>query len=263
MWYAASLLCTFAGMKSVCAALVSILFLAACSGNWKPVRQGTWAGTAYRIEERISAGMFASTNSLDWRIQVGKIPAVLVAPTTTDWGPPYSTDIYGADAYSFITARDTAYVDTPFTPGSIGVAHTMLYVSPRVLDEDEYETFLRFMTEEFPRLSDSLTGTDLRGFPHIIGLVYGEQQKYARDFRGTHEGKSRILRIQPDGRVRLIESDKWANEVYSGLAEKVGMPGKVLRSKGDGLTRGDLRGFRDARGVPVDSVFRVEDVSAR
>ncbi len=201
---------------------------------------------------------------------MGNLPAVPINASTHDWGPPYSTDIYGTDAYSFIAARDTAYVDTPFAPGTVGVAHTVLYVSRRTLDEVQYEKFLHFMMEEFARLSDSLTGADLREFPHLIGLVYGAREKYVHDFRGRHEGKAMILRIEPDGRARFVEDNKWANETYSGLAEKVHMPGKILRLRSPApagaLSVDDMRGFRDAQDVPVEARFgvvQVPDTSTR
>lgn len=233
-----------------------------CGAGWTTFQEGTWNGQQYAFQVRSRAGMFAVTNSLDWRIKVGKLPWVPVNALTTDWGPPYSTDIYGTDAYGFVSTHDTSYVDTPFTPGTIGVKHTMLYISPRTLSEENYETFYRFMQEEWPRVEDSVVGTDHREFPHIIGTVYGRQEKYVRDYKGAHEGKPKIIRIEPDGRVRFIDDDKWANESWSGLAPKVHMPGKVLRLCTDkasgGLTMDSLRSFRDAGGRPVDVVFQID-----
>ncbi len=253
-------------MKITCAAvslfaLLSTVF-GACRAQWTTIREGTWNGQRYTVQERSRSGAFASTNSLDWRIKLGKMPAVPVDAVTTDWGPPYSTDIYGAESYLFITDKDTAYSNAPFTPGTIGVAHTMLYISPRTLDGGQYEILYNFMKDRWPALSDSLVGTDLRGFPHIIGLVYGKQKTFAEDFKGTYNGKKMIIRIEPDGRVRFMDDDKWAAESYSGLSSKVEMPGKILRLQAPGtpqagLTLDQLRAFRNQYDRPLEVRFEI------
>lgn len=241
-----------------------------CRAGWDTIRAGVWRGQKYEIQDRSRAGLFAVTNTLDWRIRLGKLPAVPVNGATRDGGPPYSTDIYGTDAYGYIPGRDTAYSNTAPAPGVPSAARTMLYISPRTLSEKQYETFYHFMQEEWPRIADSVEAASHGYFPYLIGTVYGERSKYFHDYNGIQNGRAMTLRINPDGYVRYMTGNNYQSTTYSGLAGKVHMPGKILRLRtppaSGSLSVDDLRGFRDARDVPVEVGFEIvltPDTSAR
>lgn len=244
--------------------LITILLwglLSSCTAPFTTFKEGVYKGRKYEIQSRSRSGMFSSTNSLDWRIKLDPLPAVPVNANVTDWGPPYSTDVYGTDAFLYITGKDTSYRNEQEAPGNIGVFHSMLYVDPSTLSEVEFETFYPFMQDEWPRISDEITGKDPREFPHILGLVYGSHSRYAQDFRGKHNNRTMILRIEADGRIRLMNDDKWAGESYSGLSQKVQMPGKRLvldgNVKNGGLSLEALKAFRNKAGVAVTDLFAV------
>ncbi len=233
-----------------------------CNNGFKTFKEGTHNDIEYELQSRSRSGMFAATNTVDWRIKLGNFPPVPVNAVVTDWGPPYSTDIYGKDPYQFITTGEISYSNDPFTPGSIGVHHTMLYVSPQTLSKTQFETFSHFVMDEWPRITDSVTGNESRSFPHIIGLVYGDQSTYKQEFHGAHDGQAMILRIEPDGRVRLITNDAFANDVFGQISEKVQMPGKriLLHSTAgaSGLTMDELRHFKDKDSVAVTERFSIQ-----
>ena len=241
--------------------VILALFVSSCSPLWVTIETGTYKGTKYQLQERSSSGMFSVSNSLDWRIKLGDLPALPINANTTEWGPPYSTDIYGADAYLFISDKDTVYKNQLPAPEALKTFYSMLYVSPAAIDEGAFEEYYTFMKDAWPGIDSSNTQDDPRSLPHIIGLVYGNRDKYIMKFKGMHNGKPMVLIIENDGRINLVNDDKWQQENYSGLSQKVQMPGKKIllnpHPQDGGLTMGELKSFRNEQQLPVDKFFSI------
>ena len=68
-----------------------------------------------------------------------------------------------------------------------------------------------------------------------------------------------ILMVYADGRVCLINDDKWRQENYSGLSPIVQMPGKKLfldmNPQNGGLTKEEISGLRDKDGKTLENDF--------
>jgi hypothetical protein len=249
--------------KNIIMGIISLgwLLISSCGSSWKTIQTGYYKGKKYVLQERSKSNFASVSNSLDWRLKLEGLPAIAINANTTVWGPPYSNDIFGANSYLYITDKDTAYSNLPLQPGSINSFHTMLYVNDDKINERQFESYYQFMKDEWHSIDSIIEKNGRRNFPHLLGLVYGKPEKFALEFKGVYNNKKMLLRIESDGRVRLINDDKWQNENYSGLSQKVQMPGKrllldTLKSNG-GLTQDELRHFRNEKDKPVEILFTI------
>ena len=130
-------------------------WLSSCSfARWKTVYAGTYNGTAYVLQEREEKGF--STNHIDYRVRLGDLPAAEITPGTTDWGPPYSNDIFGASPYCYTAPTIPAYQNEPDSATQAGQhKYALLYLSPKTFSRADYDQYCGFMKNEWPTI-DSL-----------------------------------------------------------------------------------------------------------
>lgn len=232
------------------------IYCISCS-HFTTFYEADFDGQKFILQEKESKGF--STNSFEWRFKLGHHPYVIINALTTDWGPPYSTGIYGTAAFEFITNEDTAYsnnlkVDT--------TTHTFIYLNPKKISEEEYENYFHFMKKYWNKISKPYTGKSLREFPHIIGIVYGTPDEFTHKFKGTlkemgnGEMKNYTLAIRPDGRVMLIEGQTYSED-YSGLSPQVQMPEMLLHFKKGNYSIEDLRTLKDQNGNDLTTYFTI------
>ena len=221
---------------------------------WHTVYSGNYDGHTWELQNRSEKGFQGS--HLGWRFKVKGITALPINFETCDWGPPYTTDIYGADAYEYWPGYASSY-DTETRPNHYG--ETILYLNPRHVTDEEYDEMARIMRHEFPAINTKLRQDFAGSVPIIIGMVSGTPEKFTQKFYGMHQGKKMVLEIAPDGFVKLLEDNKYRSEYYSGLSYKVEMPGKILHLntslRKDGFSMADVRNFKTKLGVDPTKFF--------
>ena len=245
--------------------------LSSCGfAKWTTFHEGTYNGMPYALQSREEKGF--STNHIDWRVKLGQLPAAEITPATTDWGPPYSNDIFGTAPYCYTAQNIPAYQpeeDTSFQAGEH--EYTMLYLSPKTFSKADYEQYCAFMKSEWPRIDSQYAGEKYSRFPHIIGLVYARQDDITKIYKGSYNPypgiqpaklKKVFIRIQNDGRVQLVDDDQWRNMSYSGLSTRVQMPGKRLYLDTNPTNGGlgsiaVIHTFKDGQGRSPDMDFQI------
>lgn len=223
-------------------------------GSTSTLEEGTFNGQRYVFRSTEHKGF--STNSFEYSIKLGSLPAIEITASTTDWGPPYSDAIYGTAPFVYITQNRLPYSDTLFD--DVHPRNTMLYLSPNRFGKPAFDQYVRFMQSEWPAIdAKHATQPGLRSFPHLIGLVYGKQDDFVRIFRGKTQGKPFLFRVEIDGRVRYMEDAEYNNDAYTGLSEKVHMPGSIIyldtytRYEPSAFTIPQLQQFRDDKGKTI------------
>ncbi len=234
------------------------LLLGSCATT-KMVYETTYKGKPVKVYSREEKGV--STNSITWQVQLGRLPRVKIDAHSTDlYGPPYSDDIYKGIPHQYIhnpiTRQDTNPVGTPM------VGETMLYFNPARFNRAEYDAYTDFFREMWPHINKEINKDYVYLRDQIIGTVYGEQDDFVEYFVGKEaDGKAYYFDIQPDGSI-LYHSGKGPEESTgfqgSGLAEKVEMPGKIIRiTDTSSFNKMKLRGYKDKAGKRMEDYFTV------
>lgn len=238
--------------------ILALLGFSGCE-HTKPFYTGTFNGEPYELLSVETKGF--STNSIDYSLKLGELKPVKIDPLTTDWGPPYADDLYGSARRVYIPTKYTPYRNERDNPQRH--PSTMLYLSPKRFSEKDFDRYAAFLKSEWPTIDRQFSRDDYDRFPEIIGIVYGEQQDFARIFVGRKEGQKYTITIEPDGRIRYMPADTdWPNDEYSGLSEKVQMPGKVIyvaTGREAMLTPAQLQTYRDDAGKTLSDYFRLEE----
>ncbi|GAB3556923.1 hypothetical protein GCM10027577_45160 [Spirosoma fluminis] len=235
--------------------LFLLLGLLSCD-NWKAIRAGTFKGAAYQLQSLETKGF--STNRIDYAIKLDGEKRVVIDAMTTDWGPPYADDLYGKARRVYIDKNHQAYSNEPDDPQRH--PSTMLYLSPERFTEAAFERYAELLKREWPRIDRQFSRDEADRFPQIIGLVYGNQQDFVRVFRGKQDGKNYEIKVEVDGRIRYSPDQEWSNDEYSGLSEKVQMPGKriyVATGKETGIPLAQVLTYRDAVGKSLGDYFQL------
>ena len=176
-----------------------------------------------------------------------------------DWGPPYSTDIYGEKAFIFKNDSirfqpDTTnqYLETDFS--------SMLYIPSKDSEDELGNAYFELLNENWPLFDSLFQGWNQSGMPHVIGLVQGEKAVFTQIFRGTIGGEKVKLIIENDGRVRYSTDDKWSMETYTGLSRYVIMPGKriYLENNDQAITIRELQSLKNKYGSDITKFFDIE-----
>lgn len=214
-------------------------------------------GEKFVLQEKESKGF--STNSFEWRFKYGDLPYLEISPAKTDWGPPYSTSIYGDSKFGYVTERDTLYKNEIKTNET---THCFLYLNPHQISEKQFEEYLDFMKKNWEKETRQFEDNDLRGFPQIIGIVYGNLDNFTRTFKGKLKewGTGDLVKVKlevlPDGRISLVDQ-KTLSDNYSGLSQQVIMPGKILKFKDDTYSLDDIKTLKDKDGKDITDYFKI------
>lgn len=200
------------------------------------------------------------SNTITWHLQLGNLHPVMIDALTTDLrGRPYSDDIFG-NATRYYLDDDTAQYHNeamsrqPVTP-------TMLYFSKDKYDEESFEAYADLFRNKWREIESTVNKEYPYIKEHIIGIVHGAADDFVKEFEGMYGNKKMILRIDNDGRVRLMPREGNRDEVYSGLSAVVQMPGKKLyldsNTQNNGLTSEELYTFRNTKGETIEVVFEI------
>lgn len=224
--------------------------------NETVMHSGVFEGEPYELISVETKGF--STNSIHYVIQSDRMESLKIDAVNTDWGPPYADDLYGNAPRTYLTNSPIPYRNEP--DNAVQHPSTMVYLSPERFSRPTFERYVRFMKSEWPAVNRKFGQQEYSRFPHIIGLVYGEQPSFARVFSGQKEGKTYLIKIEPDGRIRYMSEGQGANDEYSGLSEKVLMPGKVIEvatGAQAGLSIRQLADYKNALGKTLSNYFKL------
>lgn len=238
-------------------ALFSLLSLLGC-GNTHTFHEGTFNGVPYELQSTETKGF--STNSISYSVKLGRWKTAKIDALTTDWGPPYADDLYGDALRVYIDSNHKPYRNEP--DNAIQHASTMLYLSPSRFSEQAFAEYSAFMQREWPKIDRQFTQSEYDRFPHIIGLVYGDQADFVRIFKGKKDGQNYYIAVEPDGRIRFEQDSQSGAIDYSGLSEKVQMPGKVIyvaTGKDAGLSMQELLMYKDKGGKTLADQFTLRE----
>jgi len=228
-----------------------------CTNGWDNFHEGVVEGKKYVVQTRSVSNYFSSTNRIEYRLRLGELPYLPINAQTTNWDVVYSTDIFGQDVFEYITTKDIQYTNN--SEERVGV-RTFLYVLPKDVRQQEYQEYARFFKSDEWQKADSVCISETRDsepFPHIVGLVHGDPLNYRQDFKGKYLDQEYILRIENDGRVRLVDGGE-LGEVGTGLSPKVQMPDKVIYFSAEpgAITLDELKGFKNEQGQSPLELFK-------
>lgn len=253
-----------------------IFSFAGCAiGNNKVLYRGSFEGKQFTVRTHVTATFNGSRT--DWRLKLDGHPALpiniiqrwgtpvaLKEPETTDWGPPYSDEIYGKYERMYLVTAP-AYTNVPYSyhePVKRLHDYTMLYMPPGLSSKD-FNTYARLLKTEWAAVDKALTADSESCFPHLIGLVNAPRPLFIKRFRGTKDGVQYELRIDPDGFVDVQPGEPYdRNHV---MHSPVQMPRKAIRihtiygNDVYALTVTDIRTFRDSQGHAIEEYFKLED----
>lgn len=237
--------------------LLALLGLTGC-GTETVIYSGAFDSEPYELVSVETKGF--STNSINYAVKLGRWKTAKIDALTTDWGPPYADDLYGNTRRVYINKNHIPYSNE--RDNAVTHKSTMLYLSPSRFSEQAFAEYSAFMQSEWPKIDRQFGHDEYNHFPHIIGLVYGEQGDFARVFRGEKEGKNYLIKIEPDGRIRYMGDNQGANDEYSGLSEKVQMPGKLIyvaTGKEAGLPLSAFQAYKDKGGKTLSDYFTLTE----
>ncbi len=238
---------------SVIVGLLALLGLTGCRTE-TVMYSGAFDSEPYELVSVETKGF--STNSIHYVIKSERMKSLEIDAVTTDWGPPYADDLYGNAPRTYLTDKPAGYRNEP--DNAVQHPSTMVYLSPSRFSRATFELYVRFMKSEWPKIDRQFGNEEYSRFPHIIGLVYGKQKDFARIFRGKKDGQNYYIAVEPDGRIRFQQDSQSGAVEYSGLSEKVQMPGKVINvatGKEAGLSLAEVQTFKDAGGKTLSDYF--------
>ncbi len=239
------------------ALMMTLLSLFGCAKT-HTFHTGTFNGVPYELQSTEKKGF--TTNSISYAVKLGRWKTAKIDALTTDWGPPYADDLYGDALRVYIDPNHTPYSnerDNPHLHPS-----TMLYLSPKRFSREAFDQYVALLKSEWTTIDRLFKRDEYDRFPHIIGLVYGEQQGFTRIFRGKKDGQNYYIAVEPDGRIRFEQDQKFGAVEYCGLSEKVQMPGKILyvaTGKDAGLPLSAFQAYRDERGKTLSDYFTLTE----
>lgn len=229
--------------------------------NRNVFQTGAFEGEKYALTSIETKGF--STNSFTHELKWGGRKAVKINVHTTDWGPPYSDDLYGTTRRVYISPQLEAYQSTNSDTTRLG--SSMLYLSPERFSRQVFDDYARFMTKVWSEIDKKYAHQPYSSFPKIIGLVYGNQDDFRLTFKGEKEGQAYIITVEPDGRIRYTLVRQYSSDEYSGLSDRVQMPGKRIfvstnPNAGqlyDGVSMAQLAEYKNATGKTLGDYFKL------
>jgi hypothetical protein len=199
--------------------IASLLNLLGCNKK-KELASGEYLGTQYVVQSVEHQNFIAS--HFTYEVKLGNLPKVPINAHTTNWGPPYSPEVFGSTPLAYNGVPYPAYTDSL----NLGKpCYTLLYLDPDQFNDEVFAKYVAFFKKEWPALDPKVAGEAFNDFPHLIGLVHGTPKQFTKQFSGEAFGQKMVITVTPDGRVSFGTADG-SSEQSSGLANMVQMPGR-------------------------------------
>ena len=258
------------------ASLLAFLFGKNSSSAKNVLYRGNYNGEGYLVRAHETRTFIG--NRTDWRIKLGDLPEVPINITrrrgtpiapggavSTDWGTPYSDDIFGDHELLYFGERPTynGIGDDYSNEAQPQHDETLLYVS-QTISPAGFRRFAAMMSAQWGEVDNALAGDPDNNFPHIVGLVHGARPLFIRTFRGNCNGVPHVLRVDPDGYVNFGIDDAEAPSNHMRHC-KVGMPSKIIELptlylwRDYQTTKAHIATFTDDRGQSIENAFELRD----
>jgi hypothetical protein len=259
---------------------VVLLLTFLTAGCFTPTDKVIYKGTHNGLNFTVKAHETHTWNGsrIDWILKLDGHPELPIIITkrwgtpvepdgiiSTDWGPPYSDALYGKFSRMYL-GNAPAYVNIGDNyRDSVARQHdyTMLYM-PVGSDEKDFAAYSSLMKAEWAAVDKALTMDDTGYFPHLIGLVGAPREIFVQRFRGSKNGVTHVLRVDPDGYVNFGIDDGSADKNHD-RHSPVQMPQKeillhtIYTIDADGWQLDDLRNMKDQKGKRVEAYFKVSN----
>ncbi|SHE68118.1 hypothetical protein [Pedobacter caeni] len=200
------------------------------------------------------------SGTVDYFIKLGDLKPVYIDAHTIDLnGRPYSYAIFKDIPYRLI-GPDTVTYKNRIENNDRRV--TMLYVDPDQLDLKSYQAYADFFANGWPQVEQEMYKLKNIYFDtHLVGTAYVRREDLVQYFTGQSNGRPYFFDISADGAIAYHEGTPEKNEFNlesSGLAEKIEMPGKIIRII-DTLSCNEsiLRKFKDRHGKSMEDYFTI------
>ncbi|MDR6784343.1 hypothetical protein ABIE26_002268 [Pedobacter africanus] len=225
----------------------------------EPLYKGQYKGQAVTID--IETNTTFTSRQIDYFIKLGDLnPVSLNAHTVDLYGRPYSYTIFKNIPYHLIGPDTITYKNRI---DNEQISTTMLYIDPQQHDLKSYQAYADFFVKKWPKIEQELHQLKNIYFgTHLIGVVYARRDHFVRYFTGQSNGNPYYFEISPDGVINYqqgIPENNDLNLQNSGLAEKVEMPGEIIRITDTlSCSKDILRQFKDRHGKSMEDYFRIE-----
>lgn len=231
---------------------IALLMIVSCNNfGWKNIEEGNYKGTPYYIQEKEERSFTSAT--LHWRVKLGNLKPVELGFENTDRNPPYSTKIYGKTPFHYITDKDTIYTGRSYDFGSPNPSKTMLYLFSG--KDETNQKYYEFFRDEWQNASARMSNDQesFKKFPHIIGVVFGNQKQFIKTYKSSIKNVDWEIKINPDGRINVQNED---GVETSGLSENVQMPGEKIYIVSDfEFSLNELNTFKNKSGKSITEDF--------
>ncbi len=165
-------------------------------------------------------------NTYSHSVQWGNLKPIHIDWSSTDTrGIPYDNSMFDASNPTFIDKSEK--YQNELTYDSFKVV-TMLYVGKDSMPLEDYRLYQDFFKNNWFSVQQKLLDQNNGFYTRIVGTVYGDKQEFTKLFIGIHDNKVFELKITPDGEIILSRQGSTTILEYSGLSNKVQMPGKII-----------------------------------
>ena len=236
-----------------------ILLLLLSCGKKETIYKGQYQNQLVTVSMKTTPSF--SSKTVDYYIQLGDLKPVIIDAHTIDlYGRPYSYSIFKRIPYRMIEHDTISYKNKT---GNTDIRTTMLYIDPKQHDINSYKAYAGFFTENWPQIQKELCQLSNIYFDiNLIGVAYTKNKDLVQYFKGKKNGKPYYFDVTPDGVISFHEGTPEKSDFNlqgSGLAEKVEMPGKIIRINDTIFyNKSTLRQFKDRYGKSMEDYFTIE-----
>lgn len=198
-----------------------------------------------------------STGSIVYGIKIGDHKAVMLDAHSMDlYDRPYSDDIFGNRPRVYADTNNEAYLNSINYDRDVNPS--MLYINPEKYSRETFDIYADFFVHQWMAEEKQIN----KDFPyiknHIIGVVYGARDDFIKRFYGSNNGIDYVFKISADGVIDYSRDEESLNYEGSGLAQKVEMPGKIIRIKDTlSFTEEKLKRYKDKAGKTMATYFTI------
>jgi hypothetical protein len=240
-------------------AVGSILYCLFTAPSTSTIYSGTYKDEKVVVKEIVKPGI---VHSISYSVKLGDLKAVKIDYSSTDLrGIPYDDSIFTSVKHAFID-KSHAYENELNYDRFETI--TMLYISKRDFSEEDYLMYEDFFRNKWMSIQKGLS-TPPNHFPvKIFGVVHGDQQDFIKEFDGLYDKRKFTLEIRPDGEIILHPTGNTGSMQSSGFYNKVQMPGKILRQRGNEIGYyPDYDSFKDKKGMTIKNYFTIAPDTAQ
>jgi hypothetical protein len=240
-------------------AIGGLLYWLFTAPSTSTIYTGTFKNDKVVVKEIIKPGI---VHSISHSIKLGNLKHIKIDYSSTDLrGIPYDDSIFTSVKHAFID-KSHAYENELTYDHFKDI--TMLYISNDDFSEEEYLRYEAFFKEKWMSIQKELS-TPPNNFPvMIVGIVYGDQQDFVQEFDGVYEKRKFTLEIRPDGEIILHPTGNTGSMQSSGFNNKVQMPGRILRQRGNEIGYyPNYDTFKDKKGKTIKDYFTIAHDTAQ